>query len=209
MTVPNTATRAAVLRAHAVGDVEPGENLHARDERRRERTRQQSRVAQHAVDAMPDGDPLLFRLEVDVARTGADRFGEQLIDEPNDRRGIVGRGIRARGGSKPMCCTSTGGVACSPRVASGYERASCCAISGAEASTHRTLSPVAKATARSASRSRGLLVATTSAPASRCRGTTPYRRAHRSGRRATAAGSVREKSARDGARLRDAGTRAE
>ena len=60
--------RATVLRAHAIGDVEPGEDLHARHQRRSERASEQPCLPEHAVDPMPDGDALLLGLDVDVAR---------------------------------------------------------------------------------------------------------------------------------------------
>ena len=40
---------------------------------------------------MPNGDALLLRLEMQVARAGADGFGEQLIDQANNRRADVAR----------------------------------------------------------------------------------------------------------------------
>ena len=77
--------RAAVLRTQPIGDVEPGEDLDARHERRPDGTRQRSRERQHAVHAMPNGDALLFRLDVNVARPPGDAAGQQLVDELRDR----------------------------------------------------------------------------------------------------------------------------
>lgn len=39
---------------------------------------------------MTHRNALLFRLEVEIARTGADRFGEELVHQSNDRRPNVG-----------------------------------------------------------------------------------------------------------------------
>jgi hypothetical protein len=113
-----------VLRPHAVGDVEPGENLHARGQRRRERACEKLRLAQHAVDAMAHRDSLLFRLDVDVARAGLDSVGEQLIDERNGGGDVVERTL-ARSESKPRCWTSTAARRCSGARQSAYHRASC------------------------------------------------------------------------------------
>src|SRR5690349_12167419 len=99
--------------------------------------------------------------------------------------------------TKPRCSTSTGGASDSRRdESSGYHLSICLDSSSGAACTHCTRWPVAKLTVRSASRSLGLLVATSSVPRSSRTGNTPYRRAHRSTRRATAFGSTREKSAR-------------
>ena len=123
-----TATRARPSCGRsAVGDVEAGEDLDARDERRRDAARQRARVAQHAVDAMAHGDPLLLRLDVDVARARLDAFGEQLVDQPDDRRTDVD--VARRSTPRPRsrgARTSTGGATGSRRAEpSGYQRAIC------------------------------------------------------------------------------------
>ena len=54
-------------------------------------------MAQHAVDAMAHGDPLLFRLDVDVARAGLDPLREKLVDELDGGGRFVGGALaRAR-----------------------------------------------------------------------------------------------------------------
>jgi hypothetical protein len=76
---------AAVLRAQPVGDVEPGDDLHARDERHAGGARQLEHLPQHAVHAVAHAEPALVRLEVDVARAGGDPLGDDIVDELDDR----------------------------------------------------------------------------------------------------------------------------
>ena len=52
-------------------------------------------MPEHAIDAMPNGDSLLFRLEMQITRTSADGFGEQLIHESDRGRADVRCGITA------------------------------------------------------------------------------------------------------------------
>ena len=57
----------SILWPQSIGDVESGDDLDARGERRRQRARQPASDADHAVDPMPNDNPLLFRLDVNVA----------------------------------------------------------------------------------------------------------------------------------------------
>ena len=77
---------AAVLRQAALGDVEVGHDLHARDDRRREPARRRLDLVQHAVDPVADDEPVLERLDVDVRRPRFERVGDDERDEPDDRR---------------------------------------------------------------------------------------------------------------------------
>ena len=57
---------AAVLRQAALGDVELGHDLDARDDRGLQPARRRLDVVEHAVDAVADLDLVLERLDVDV-----------------------------------------------------------------------------------------------------------------------------------------------
>ena len=169
-TAPLTATRARPsCGPQPVGDVEPGEDLDARHERRRDGARKRAHLAQHAVHAMTHRDPLLLRLEVDVARAAPDAVGEELVHEA-DRPTRQRPAPQSPAVSAPnaRCSTSTGGDSGSrrlpvPRVADTSAR-SARRSPPRRPTTHRTGCPVAKLTARSASRSSGSLVATSRAP---------------------------------------------
>ena len=70
--------RGAVLRQAALGDVEAGQNLDARDQRRRQHAGGRRHGAQQAVDAHAHDEPGAERLDVDVGRAqlhGASRAG--------------------------------------------------------------------------------------------------------------------------------------
>ena len=158
--------RAPILRPQPIGDVEPRENLDARHERRPDGARQRSRQREHAVDAMANGDALLFRLDVNVARARRDAGGEQLVDEIRDRRAAVsspGDRRRAPRDSLVRCWTSSSrfGLA-RPRPRRDTPRRSARAISSAVASASRTWRPVAKPSVRSQSTSSGSAVAISS-----------------------------------------------
>ena len=76
---------ATVLRPPALGDVELGENLEARGDTRGHALRDALRLGEHAVDARPDDERILLRLEVDVAGPVARRLHDDRVDEPNER----------------------------------------------------------------------------------------------------------------------------
>ena len=82
---------AAVLRDPALGDVEVGEDLHARGDRRDRGLGDDRRVAQHAVDAVADAHVAVLRLEVDVGDAAVDRLGDEAVHELDDR-GVLARG---------------------------------------------------------------------------------------------------------------------
>ena len=82
---------AAVLRQAPLGDVQPGHDLQAADDRRLEAVdlrRHRLRV-QHAVDAVADPQARLLRLDVHVAGPRLDRLQQDLVDQPDDR-GLLG-----------------------------------------------------------------------------------------------------------------------
>ena len=135
---PFTAhARAAVLRPEPVGDVEPGHDLDARDERKPGVPRDLHDLPQHAVDAVAHHDAAFDRLDVDVARPAGHAIGQHHVDQPDDRP--LARLLGARGGlllaslssltskSPPMpssrrLTTSRSGT--SRRAAAGSSRAS-------------------------------------------------------------------------------------
>jgi hypothetical protein len=76
---------AAVLRPQPVGDVQSGDDLDAGDERQPRRPRDLHHLAQHAVDAVPDGDAALLRLDVHVTRARVDPLREDQIHQSHHR----------------------------------------------------------------------------------------------------------------------------
>ena len=137
-------------------------------------SREQARLTEHAVDAMADGDPFLFGLDVDVARARLDPLGEELIDE-RDRGGrIVARRARRVPGSEADVLHLHGRRGRSGALSVGVPARELRAnLRRCGASTQRTRRPVAKPMARSASRSSASLVATTRVPSSSRSGMTP------------------------------------
>ena len=77
---------AAVLRQALLGDVELRHDLDARRDRVAELHRRRHHVVEDAVDAEPDAELLLVRLDVDVARALLDRRHQHQVHEPDDRR---------------------------------------------------------------------------------------------------------------------------
>ena len=77
---------AAVLRQPLLGDVELGHDLQARRDRVAELHRRRHHVVENAVDAEPDAELLLVRLDVDVARALLDRGHQHQVHQPDDRR---------------------------------------------------------------------------------------------------------------------------
>src|SRR6478672_278290 len=73
------------LRAKPVGDVELRHDLDAGDKRDADSLRKKRNVPQETVDAMPDGDSVLFGLEMDIACSGFDTGRYEAIDELDDR----------------------------------------------------------------------------------------------------------------------------
>ena len=86
----------AVLRKAPLRDVELGHHLDARGDRVAHRRRRRQCMLQHAVDAVPDPQLVLVRLDVDVACAPLDRRGQDDVDEP-DHRGFVAGRSRRRG----------------------------------------------------------------------------------------------------------------
>ena len=86
---------AAVLRHALLGDVQPGHDLQAADDRRLEAIdlRRHRLALQHAVDAVADLQPRLLRLDVNVARPRLDRLRQDLVHQPHDRRLLGHLGI--------------------------------------------------------------------------------------------------------------------
>ncbi len=80
---------AAVLRQALLGDVETRHDLDARDDQRRHRALGLQHLAQHAVDAEADHEPVLERLDVDVRAVFLDRLGQERVDQPDDRRLVL------------------------------------------------------------------------------------------------------------------------
>ena len=77
---------AAVLRQPLFRDVELRHDLDARGDRVAELHRRRHDVVEDAVDAEPDAELLLVRLDVDVAGALLDRRHQHQVDEPDDRR---------------------------------------------------------------------------------------------------------------------------
>ena len=93
---------AAVLRQAALGDVESRHHLHARGDGGGERRRVAGPPRQHAVDAQPDPERAVVRLDVDVAGASPDRLGKQRVTNRTtgasssslgwcDRRALLGQ----------------------------------------------------------------------------------------------------------------------
>ena len=78
-----------VLRSQPIGDVEPRDDLDARDERTGDAPRQRAHVAQHAIDAVAHRDSLIFGLDVDVAGVRADAIGQQIVHQPRDAPAVI------------------------------------------------------------------------------------------------------------------------
>ncbi len=79
---------AAVLWQPLLGDIEARHDLDARDDQRRDGALGLQYLAQHAVHAEADHEPVLERLDVDVRGILLHRLGEQRVDEADDR-GLV------------------------------------------------------------------------------------------------------------------------
>ena len=78
--------RRAVLRQPPLGDVEAGQNLHARDQRLRRHAGRRRHRAQQAVDAHAHHEPGAERLDVNVAGAQLDRALEQIVERAHHRR---------------------------------------------------------------------------------------------------------------------------
>ena len=79
---------AAVLRQPLLGDVQPGHDLDAADDRQREPVdlRRQVLLLQQPVDPVADADALLLRLDVDVRRPLVRRLHQNLVHQLDDGR---------------------------------------------------------------------------------------------------------------------------
>ena len=77
---------AAVLRQAALGDVELGHQLQARDDGGLQFARRRFLVEEHAIHAEADAEFLLERLDVDVAGALLDGVGDHGVDQADDRR---------------------------------------------------------------------------------------------------------------------------
>ena len=80
----------AVLRTPALDDVHLGHDLDAADQLGAGRRRKAEHLAQRTVDPVADADPPVGRLDVDVGRAVAQRLGDDLVDELDDRRVVGG-----------------------------------------------------------------------------------------------------------------------
>ena len=85
---------APVLRPETVRDVEPGHDLDPGDQGQPGVPGHFHHLAQHAVDAVADGDPALDRLDVDVAGPAGHPVREHHVHQPDDRTlaGLLGAG---------------------------------------------------------------------------------------------------------------------
>ena len=79
-------TRGAVLRQTALGNVQAGQNLDARDQRLRQRSGRGGDGAQQTVDAHAHDQAIAERFDVNVARPQFHRFLEQVVDRAHDGR---------------------------------------------------------------------------------------------------------------------------
>ena len=86
---------ASVLRHAPLGDVQIGHDLHAGDDGRPHPHRGRGHLLEHAVDPKADSQPLLVRLDVDIAGPASHRLGDQRVDEL-DHRGLVAAGAGVR-----------------------------------------------------------------------------------------------------------------
>src|SRR5438093_1501616 len=77
---------APVLRQPALGDVHFGHDLDAGGDGGLQAARRRLLIVEDAVDAIPDAQRVLERLDVDVGGLGRDRVLDEQIDEPHDRR---------------------------------------------------------------------------------------------------------------------------
>ena len=77
---------AAVLRLAALGDVHPGHDLETGDRRVLQMVGNGQHVVQQPVDALPDLQQRLVRLDVDVAGAGFRGVAQDEVDELHDRR---------------------------------------------------------------------------------------------------------------------------
>ncbi len=81
----------AVLAAAPLDDVELGHHLDATRDRGAHAAREGDRLAQRSVDAVPNPDVVLLRLDVDVGRTAADALREDAVHDLDDRGVLVDR----------------------------------------------------------------------------------------------------------------------
>jgi hypothetical protein len=75
-----------VLRQAAFGDVEPGHDLDARDDRSLQPRLRSLDLVQHAVIAVADPQPVGKRFEMNIGSVRFHGARDQLIDQPDDRR---------------------------------------------------------------------------------------------------------------------------
>ena len=77
---------APILRQAALGNVQLCHNLDARTQRGAHRQRQRLDRVQHAVDAVAHANAVLARLDMNIGGLGFDRFGDEIVDELDNRR---------------------------------------------------------------------------------------------------------------------------
>ena len=77
---------AAVLRQAALGDIELGHQLDARDHGGLQFARRRFLIVEHAIDAIADAELFFERLHVDIAGALLDRLRDHGVDQPDDRR---------------------------------------------------------------------------------------------------------------------------
>ena len=99
---------AAVLRTQPVGDVEPGHDLDAGDERNSRAPRNLHHLPEHTVDAVAHHHAALDGLDVDVAGPALDAVREQQVHQPDDRplARLARPNARSSSGSSSSCVTS-------------------------------------------------------------------------------------------------------
>ena len=88
----------AVLRAPALDDVHVGHDLDPADQRGRHRDRERQHFVQRTVGPDAHAHTLLLRLDVNVGAAVAHGLLEDQVDDLDDRRVLVDRGL-ARGAS--------------------------------------------------------------------------------------------------------------
>ena len=77
---------AAILRQAALGDVQLGHQLQARNDGGLQLARRRLLVEQHAIHAEADAELFLERLDVDVAGALLDGVGDHGVHQADDRR---------------------------------------------------------------------------------------------------------------------------
>jgi hypothetical protein len=132
---------APVLREPALGDIEVGHDLHARDHGRRKSPRWRLDLVQDPVDAVAHNQTVLERLDVDVRCSGFERVGDDERDEP-DHRPSEARSFNCCVGVEGEVVSSTSPDLPSADLPTPYRRSSAASSSVGIATSGLTLRPV-------------------------------------------------------------------